>query len=561
MSRKGKKRRNQQTSQTPQFNMDFAKSVDFDVVNEFAEQALIMRDLALEKALNSTDVKSIMKAKNYLQAIKKKEDVDIKSILVDPLDVTTALGYKHKPLDISYTVLRGMARTHIIKAIIGTRKDQISEFCTPRENKNGVGFIIQKKKRYFFNDDKKTLSKHEEQRIEQIAEFIMKGGTLENHWHADDFDTFVRKIVDDSLTLDQATFEIPTNRAGIPVEFFATDAATFRIADSYEDRDEKMTKKDEIVNGYAPSYVQIHNSRILNEFYPWEMCFGVRNPSTSIYSNGYGRSELEDMIQTVTAILNADSYNANFFKVGSAPKGILKYSGNINPNTVEDFRRQWTAQVAGVMNMHKIPMINADKLDFINTGQNNKDMEFSKFQEFLIKISCAMYKIDPAEVGFPMQGTSESAGLGGNGGTEEKIKYSRAKGLKPLLRKIEKWINKYVVERIDQNYEFKFVGIDEEDDEETELDRDIKALSNFMTINEIRKKRNMDPIENGDIILNPTYLQAVGMAQQGNEESNEAIDDMYGEEDSDEGYDENPFLKSLENELGSLLNEESWKLN
>lgn len=563
MSIKGRKqRRNNQAAA-----IQSAQPLGLEQANAQVQYATIQQQLTLEKMLQSTDVGDIMKAQNYLKTINKREEVDFKSILVDPMDLSSALGYKHKQTDFSYSILRGMARTHIVKSIIETRKEQVSDFCTPRQNKNGIGFIVQKKRGYVYKegDKKKALTSSEESRIEEIMEFIMSCGTIDNHWHADDFDTFIRKIVDDSLTLDQATFEVPMDKVGRPVEFFATDAATFRIADSYDD-DDRGHKKEALINGYAPSYVQIYNGAILAEFYPWELGFCLRNPSTNIYSNGYGRSELEDMIQTVTAILNADTYNANFFKVGSAPKGILKYSGNINPNTVEDFRRQWTAQVAGVMNMHKIPMINADKLDFINTGQNNKDMEFSKFQEFLIKITCAMYKMDPAEVGFPMQGGSESAGLGGDGGTKEKLNYSRSKGLKPLLRKVEKWMNKWIVTRLDPSYEMKFVGIDEDDDEDIELDRDIKAVSNYMTLNEIRKKRDLPPVENGDVVLNPTYLQAIGMAQQGAEGANQAVDDMNDEDQGDsnpfmEGQqqdDSNPFMKSLEDELGILLNSERW---
>jgi len=536
---------------------------DLDILSQQSQELEIAKQLALEKAFTSNDIGQIMKAQNYLKKIEKKEEVDYKSMLVDPMDLSSSFGYKHKPFNVSYEVLRAMSRTHIVKSIIETRKEQVSDFCTPRDNKNGIGFIVQKKKGYLYKPDAKPekLSKGEEQRIEQIITFIMNCGSIQNQWHADDFDDFTRKVIGDSLTLDQATFEVPRNKGGQPIEFLATDAATFRIADSYED---EQSKTEVLINGYAPSYVQLYNGNVISEFYPWEMCFGTRNPSTNIYTNGYGRSELEDMIQTVTAILNADTYNANFFKVGSAPKGILKYTGNINPNTVEDFRRQWTAQVSGVMNMHKIPMINADKLDFISTGQNNKDMEFSKFQEFLIKITCAIYKMDPAEVGFPMQGTSEASGLGGDGGTKSKIQHSRSKGLKPLLRKYEKWINKYIVAPLDPGYEFKFVGLDDDDDEEAELDKDIKALSNFMTLNEIRAKRNLPAIENGDVVLNPTYLQAIGQAQQGNEESNQAVDNMNGGGDEDQNpfmdneEEENPFMKSLQDELGVLLNQDLW---
>ena len=276
------------------------------------------------------------------------------------------------------------------------------------------------------------------------------------------------------------------------------------------------------------------------------------------------------MAQVVTAILNSDTYNANFFKVGSAPKGILKYTGNINQNTVEDFRRQWMNQVAGVMNMHKIPIINADKLDFINTHVSNKDMEFGKYYEFLIKIACAMFKIDPSEIGFPMGGNAQgSSGLGGDS-TEEKLEYSRDKGLKPLLKRFQYWINKYLIWQLDPDFELRFVGIDASD-EKSELDSDIERLSNFATVDEIRAKQNLPILgkeKGGDVILNPTYIQYLGMVQQqqqgqdgGEGDGSQFMqpgedgqdEDQQDGEGGDNNEDNNPFMKSLAQDLEVIL--------
>ena len=123
-------------------------------------------------------------------------------------------------------------------------------------------------------------------------------------------------------------------------------------------------------------------------------------------------------------------------------------------------------------------------------------------------------------------------------------------------------MNKYIVSQLDPTYEFKFVGLDETDDEDAELERDIKAVSNYMTLNEIRAKRNLPPIENGDIVLNPTYLQAMGMAQQqqGDPESDQYMDDQYGDDGDQNPFmegesqeEENPFMKSLSSEIEFLL--------
>lgn len=523
------------------------------------------KQIALEKAFKSDDVDAIIKAQSYFSKnLEQRKKENVKTILLDPMDITSSFGYKDKPFSLSYDVLRAMARTHIIKSIIDTRKEQISAFCQPQENKYSTGFIV-RKRISLYNDGVQKESNAERERAARITEFVLNCGSDSNYWHADSFDTFIKKIVDDSLTLDQATFEIVRRKGGDLGEFLAVDAGTMRIADSYDD--DEYVKSEKLIKGYAPSYVQTIDNAVVNEYYPWELCFGVRNPSTNIRTNGYGRSELEDLIQTVTAILNADTYNANFFKVGSAPKGILRYSGNINENTVQDFRRQWIAQTSGVLNMHKIPLVNADKLEFVNTHINNKDMEYTKYHEFLIKISCAMYKIDPSEIGFPMSGSADAKPMF-EGNNEARLKYSKDKGLKPLLKQIERWINKYIVWQIDDKYEFKFVGIDGELTYQEDLEADIKLAESIEEINEVRKRRGLPEKEGYDFIANSAVLQKMGMDQQQKmmEQQQQQFQNPYdqyedyeqGDEDEEnENIDfedeENPFNKALKNELGKLF--------
>lgn len=522
-------------------------STQLSSIEEKETRLAIEKEITLRKAYASEDVNAILKAGQMLSESANTNKPEVKSILVDMNDVGSSFGYKDKPFNLSYDVLRGMGRTHIIKSIVETRKEQVASFCTPQKDKYSTGFTI-KKRQLLPGAKTKKLTKTEEKRVAEITEFIMYCGDKKRIWHADTFDTFTRKVIQDSLVLDQCCFEVVRNKGDQqPYEFLAVDAGTFRIADSYDD-DEYQSNKKEKKYGYTPSYVQIIDGRPRQDYYPWELCFGVRNPSTSLATNGYGRSELEDMIQTVTAIMNSDFYNANFFKVGSSPKGILSYSGNINENSLQDFRRQWMAQTAGVMNMHKIPIINADKINFIPTHVPNKDMEFSKYQEFLIKISCALFKIDPSEIGFPMQGSSEAKPMF-EGNNEAKLKFSKDKGLKPLLKQYQYWINKYIVWPMDDSYEFEFQGIDGEMTYQEELDIDIKSLSNFMTLNEIREKRGLSPREDGDIILNPIWLQnkmSQQQAQQGGQEGEQGDVGDQNQSPFMDDEEENPFLKSLD---------------
>jgi hypothetical protein len=523
----------------------------------------ITKALSLEKAFKSNNVEDIYAAQSYMKNIQEREQQPYKSMLIDPLDLGSSFGYKNKPFSLSYDVLRVMARTHIVKSIIETRKEQIQSFCEPQANKYSTGFIITKKQKFSQIGEEVKLSKIDQAKVEYLIQFMLDCGTSQSFWHADTFDIFMSKVVDDLLTLDQGCFETQRNRKGDPIGFFWGDGGTYRIADTYLDNEDDTKYPEKVKKGYLPSYVQVYQSNVIAEFYPWELCFGVMNPQTDFRNNGYGKSPLEDMIQTVTSLLNSDAYNANFFKIGSAPKGILRYSGNINQNTLDDFRQQWVAQVAGVGNSHKTPIINADKLDFINTNIPNKDMEFSKFQEFLIKVTCAQYKIDPSEIGFNMQGESGGGGgLGGKSDQEDKVKYSKDKGLKPLLKRLQYWLNKFIIQQLDEDFELRFVGIDQDTDPETELEQDIKLVSNIMTLNEIRAKRNLEPIEGGDIPLSPAFIQAKGMEQQKQQMDQQNQQGQDGEEDNSNDFDnsedqgqeeDNPFQKSLINELATLL--------
>jgi len=530
-------------------------------IQELEEKLHIQKAISLEKALQSRNVEQIYAAKQYLRGIEKREETSqyAKGILVDPLDVNKSMGYKEKFFSMSYDVLRAMASTPIINAIIKTRKSQVAAFTTPQEDKYSTGFIIRKKNYGNYDSGKKTksMSRQERQIADDLVEYLLNCGTVENQWHGDDFETFATKYIDDSLTLDQGAFHIIRNPRGEILEFYAMDGGTMRLADTFdEDMYSNPYARRQAVQGYLPSTVQVWNGQIVDEFYPWELCMGIRNAKTDIRKNGYGESELEKMIQTVTALLNMDFYNANFFKVGSAPKGIIKVHGQVNQAKIDEFRTQWSNQVAGVMNMHKIPIMHAEKAEFMDLTKSNRDMEFGKYNDLLIKTACSIFLISPEEVGFEMGKGAEGRGGLGNNSNETNLKYSRDKGLKPLVRHFAKQVNKYLIDTQHKGFEYVPVGLETKDQKE-ELDFDVTSVTNIETLNEVRARRGLKPLEGGDIPLNPVYLQAMNISMQGNQQSNMAAQGMQngGAADGweeDDGND-NPFMKSLSEEVNKCF--------
>lgn len=536
---------------------------------EYAQAKLEMKRMSiLEKAIKSDSPDDLIAASKAISKMNKASNSPAKAFFIDPLQFNANLGYKDKTFSLSYTTLKRMASTPIINAIIKTRKNQIADFAEPQADRYSTGFIVRKKAKNGFES---KMDEKDKKIANAITDFLLNCGA-ENSWTNDDFDTFIRKLVDDSLTYDQMTFECIRNRRGKLERFMATDASTFRIAESAFDEDynnqfftnrgadawyKRPDDKSKEVNGYLPQYVQIYQNAVVNEFYPWELCFAVRNPTTSIYANGYGVSELEELINVITSMLWGDEYNRRFFSQGSAPKGLIRVKGGMSESAIQQFKQQWQAMINGVMNSWKTPVVQAD-VDWIDLQKNNRDMEYSSWMEYLIKLACAIYSIDPSEIGWDISRSS------GNGGLFEKseaerIQNSKDKGLYPMLKFIQRKINKYIVEQINPDFEFAFMGLNGMTIEQ-ELDMDIKKLSNFATLNETRQKYDLPPIKDyGDIVENSIFWQAMQAKQ--NQEQQQQMgangdEEDYDEYDEDENEQENPF-DAYDEEEGSEEEEDN----
>ncbi len=531
-------------------------------LDEQEQKLAIQKSLYLKKAFESSDVEEIYKAQqwlnknNNLNSLFQQKDnkgQGHRSLIFDPFETNTSQGFFHKNAQVSFELLRQMSKSPIINAVISTRKDQVLTFCEPQMDKYSKGFIIRRKSL----DKNEKPNDRDKREVDRLTKFLIDCSEDEDIFDMDDFDSFIKKIIDDSLTLDQACFEIVHNKLREPVQIVPVDAATIRLADSYDNVNnvQQGEKKD----GYYPSYVQIYQNRIWQEYYPWEMCVGIRNPQTALNANGYGKSELEILIATVTAMLNADSYNNKFFQNGTAPKGALlvKSAGGVNKDKLAELRRDWNATMVGSNNFHKTPVLDAEKIEWLDLQKSNRDMEFSHYQEYLVKLACAVYKISPEEIGFPLQGSSGGGLNGGNTSHPEEKEYSINKGLRPLLKSLQTWINKFIIgPKSDNKYEFLFAGFDSEDSKEEE-DRLTKAVTTYMTVDEVRGIRDLEPLPDGkgSIILNPIMMQQKQMEMQQKQmmaQNAQPNYDDYGSSDGEDNgggeYDKvNPFVKALEN--------------
>lgn len=534
-----------------------------------AQAAPIALRNRLQKSLNSENFEEVMKAQAFIAEQQKNgrraPQPEIKSILWNPSEIGfNGKGYRDPNNGIAFGTLNRMGDIFIIKAIINTRIEQVQNFLKYSVDDQKPGYQIRYKRSPGSEDsDEKELSAKDKKIVDYIVRFLEEGGENDKWECEDNFQEFTRKVLRDSLVLDQMTFELVRARNMNLKKYRAVDAALIRQLDTNDPRYRQMFENFRW-HGYLPRYAMVWDGQIIRHpvsdeyvvFYPWELGYGIRNKTTNVLRNGYGCSELETLIEIVTWILWGMQYNGNFFKQGSQPKGFINVkNGNVDQGTLDEFRQDWKQTMSTVYNSHKIPVIQGIDLEWIDLQQTNRDMQFTEWIKFLLVIACAVYRMDPSELGFQFQ---DAARIFGQEGQKERLDHSKQKGLTPLLVFYQNILNKYIISEIDDRLELVFTGIEIKDEAaQVELDKK-KSEAGFVSLEDMFEKysgRKFDP--NKDTILNTVYQSAQSNKMMGGEGMNEIVDGEEGNNSpktAEEAIQAMMVEKSMENPiLGKAL--------
>lgn len=534
-----------------------------------AQAAPIALRNRLQKSLNSENFEEVMKAQAFIAEQQKNgrraPQPEIKSILWNPSEIGfNGKGYRDPNNGISFGTLNRMGEIFIVKAIINTRIEQVQNFLKYSLDDQKPGYQIRyKKSPGSEGSEDKELNEKDKKIVDYIVKFLEEGGENDKWECEDNFQEFTRKVLRDSLVLDQMTFELVRARNMNLKKYRAVDAALIRQLDTNDPRYRQMFENFRW-HGYLPRYAMVWDGQIIRHpvsdeyvvFYPWELGYGIRNKTTNVLRNGYGCSELETLIEIVTWILWGMQYNGNFFKQGSQPKGFINVkNGNVDQGTLNEFRQDWKQTMSTVYNSHKIPVIQGIDLEWIDLQQTNRDMEFTEWIKFLLVIACAVYRMDPSELGFQFQ---DAARIFGQEGQKERLDHSKQKGLTPLLVFYQNILNKYIISEIDDRLELVFTGIEIKDEAaQVELDKK-KSEAGFVSLEDMFEKysgRKFDP--NKDTILNTVYQSAQSNKMMGGEGMNEIVDGEEGNDSpktAEEAIQAMMVEKSMENPiLGKAL--------
>lgn len=431
------------------------------------------------------------------QAMKDRRP-GMQSVALDELQINAMGEFFDKPGVFGFDSMRAMVdQTPILSAVIITRLRQVSRFCRANDSGDGAGFHITTREK------DAEVGSDQKQSIKLLQQFFANCGWENNprkrrRLKRDDFQSFMLKAVRDSLIMDSCAIETEFKRdrtLGID-GLYSVDGSTIRLCteQGYEGDDEIFA-------------LQVVQGRIRAAYTYDDLIYVPRNPRADVMIGGYGMSETELLVRTVTGFLNAFTYNTKYFDSNAIPKGMLHLSGNYTEQDIAAFKRMWNAMVKGVNNAWTLPvMVSKDqegKASFENFGAEVNEIMFAKWMTFLTSIICAIYSIAPDEINFESFSSGPSSLSGSD--TTEKLANSKDKGLRPLLTYFENILTDYVVSDFNPEYVFRFTGLDDED---PQITWERKKLTS--TTNELRAEDGRPKIAEkwADAPLNPALMAA-----------------------------------------------------
>jgi len=312
-----------------------------------------------------------------------------------------------------------------------------------------------------------------------------------------------------------------------------------------------------LLRGDAIAYMPRNRAGQITAIIPWprskvqidRLKDGARDPGRLRYSfqadEGYFGADQDDVLhfpglgfdgcQSMSVIqwgaragigiaIKGDEYAGQFFGEGAKPEVALKMPGKMSPGAQEDFRQAWLAKYGAAegMGARKIPLILTEGIDVKELTMSAEDAQIIQTRQWQVIDIARAFGVPPFMVGETEKQSSFGSGIEHMG--LGFVRYT----LRPHLRRFQQELNAKLF-RTDRYFtEFNVDGL-QEGDSKAQAEYFGKALGGpgaqgWMVVNEVRRLKNLPPVEGGDELIVPTSTaeQTEPAPETSNEENTEA---------------------------------------
>jgi len=212
------------------------------------------------------------------------------------------------------------------------------------------------------------------------------------------------------------------------------------------------------------------------------------------------------MRQALGVTVAAESYAGRFFANDARPSVLLKHPGSLTENAQNNLRSSWEEMYGGHKNAHK-PAILEEGMDVATLSMPLQDAQFLETRRFEVQEFARFFRIPPHLLADVERSTSWGSGI-----EQQNIGFI-VHTIRPWLVRVEQEINRklfHEMERPSYYAEFVIDGL---------LRGDMNSRKDFyasgrqwgyLSANDILEMENRNPIDGGDVYLQPMNMVPAG---------------------------------------------------
>lgn len=229
-----------------------------------------------------------------------------------------------------------------------------------------------------------------------------------------------------------------------------------------------------------------------------------------LHFTGFGFNGIRSMsaiqwgaFQSIGISLAADTFSGSFFANGAAPKHVLKAQAKLDAEQIELLRAEYLRKYAGARNAGT-PMVLPNGVDLKEMSMTSVDAQLLESRKFQIVDIARAFGVPAHMIG--AQESTSSWGSGVQAQTLGFIKFSMQAHLDIVRQELNRKLFRRASPFVEHKMESLMAG-----DSKAEGDYLRQCVGGsqgpgWMTINEVRRIKNLPPVPGGEVLFRPDNL-------------------------------------------------------
>jgi HK97 family phage portal protein len=210
--------------------------------------------------------------------------------------------------------------------------------------------------------------------------------------------------------------------------------------------------------------------------------------------------------ESVGASLAQQEYASRFFANDSTPRGVLEFPGKMKDEGFERMKKEWQASQTGG-NRHKTALLE-EGLKYTAIGVSNKDSQFLEARGYTRGEIASVFRVPPHKIGDLSNAHFTNI-------EQQNIEFI-TDSIYPRVKRFESRISKDLIVPLgigDTGEYFAEFLLDAQLRGDQKTRYESYALGRqwgFLSVNDVRRLENMNPVPDGDEYLNPMNMIPLG---------------------------------------------------